>query len=44
MSDIGSFTSPKDKYLQPYNSNHMKSIEIDEKVERHPSTNEKTER
>jgi uncharacterized protein YndB with AHSA1/START domain len=41
MSDIGSFTSPKDKYLQPYISSHMKNIEIDEKVERHLSTNEK---
>ena len=41
MSDTGSFTSPKDKYLQPYNSLHMKSIEIDEKVGRHLSINEK---
>jgi FMN-dependent NADH-azoreductase len=32
MSDIWSITSPKDKYLQPYNSQHMKIVEIDEKV------------
>lgn len=32
MSDIWSITSPKDKYLKPYNSEHMKIVEIDEKV------------
>jgi FMN-dependent NADH-azoreductase len=32
MSDIWSITSPKDKHLQPYNSQHMKIVEIDEKV------------
>ena len=31
MSDIGSFTSPKDKYFQLHNSN-MKTVEMDEKV------------
>lgn len=32
MSDIWSITSPKDKYFQPYNSQHMKTVEMDEKV------------
>jgi FMN-dependent NADH-azoreductase len=32
MSDIWSIISPKDKYLQPYNPQHMKIVEIDEKV------------
>jgi uncharacterized protein YndB with AHSA1/START domain len=40
MSDIGSYTSPKDKYLQSHNTD-MKSIEIDEKEKRHLSTNER---
>jgi hypothetical protein len=41
MSDIGSFASTKDNYWQSYSYEDMKTIEIDEKVERHLSTNEK---
>ena len=40
MSDIGSFTSPKDKYLQQYHTD-MKSIEIDQKEKRHLSTSDR---
>jgi quinol monooxygenase YgiN len=32
MSDFGSFASLKDKCLQPYHSQYMKTIELDEKV------------
>jgi uncharacterized protein YndB with AHSA1/START domain len=40
VSDIGSFTSPKDKYRNR-TSQHMKNTEIDEKVERHLTADEK---
>ena len=40
MSDIGSFASPKDKYLKSYNAG-MKSIEIDEKEKRQLSTHDR---
>jgi uncharacterized protein YndB with AHSA1/START domain len=38
MSDLGSISSPKDKYWQPYSSEYMKGIE---KIERQPIKNKK---
>jgi heme-degrading monooxygenase HmoA len=32
MSDTWSITTPQDKYLRPYNSKHMKIVEMNEKV------------